>query len=521
MKKKLIISSLLAGSCAIASAQTLVSTDITEDTVWNTSGSPYILESTTYVKNDAVLEIRPGVIVRGQPRSSTQDPGSLIVTRNATIFAEGTADAPIVFTTAAVDRDGNNVPDGEGGGTDFADRFDIATDDLTDFYDEDPINNPLPPLAGTATPSTQATVATDPNFVPGATGQGLSANIELWGGLIVLGNAPTNLGTSAGGTTDIGKAEALEGYVEGLTNTEDTAYGGLFANDSSGVLEFVSVRHGGEVLGEANEINGITLAGVGFGTKIENCEVYLTWDDGFEWFGGTVNGRNLVVTFAGDDQLDGDQGWIGQVQNVLAVLPYFAVGSGSGDKLFEFDGEDGATNPDSNVTLDGDVFPFPSYSIANFTGVGPLGSTDNQLAAGSSGSIDMKAGFSGDLFNGFIVNTGAVPFLWNSDEPITIDSVTLKNVGAQAPLSTGATVANIVVQGASGAGLIGEDAAVAGGLNPRPDTSGFPAPEGTASDIRLPQPYVTTVYRGAFDPTASELWTTGWTALNIRGILVD
>lgn len=520
MKKAIYTTAALAGLFATAQGQTVVSGEIESDTTWDTQGSPYVLEDETFVKNGATLTILPGVVVRGQPDASDSNPGSLVVTRNGKIFAEGTREDPIIFTTAAVDTDGDDVPD-DADDDGFVDRFDPSIHDASDFYDTDPKNNPLPPLAGTATPGNQATQAGDPNAIAGATGEGLSANLELWGGLLVLGNAPTNLGTSTGGSTDIGKEESLEGFIEGLTNSEDTAYGGVFANDSSGALEFISVRHGGKVIGTANEINGITFAGVGFGTKVENLNVYMTWDDGIEWFGGTVNGRNLAIEFAGDDQLDGDQGWIGQVQYAYAALPYFKMGSSSGDKLFEFDGEDGADAPDSNVTEDGDVIPYPSYAVANFTGVGPQGATDNQLADGSSGSIDMKAGFSGDLYNGFIVNTGATPFLYNSPEPIAINSVTFKDVGTPQDASqiSNATEENIVDQGETGAGLVGEDASVAGGLDPRPATPFGVV--GVDSDIRLPQPFETESFRGAFDPDAAELWTTGWTALNIRGILVD
>lgn len=509
MKKLLLTGAAAATAFASAHALTMVDTDITANTTWTAANSPYVLDGETFVKNGATLTILPGTVVRGQPGTDTTNPGSLLITRNGKINASGLKDNPIIFTTATIDKVDNStgnpgadgIPDGDGSG-DLA-RFDDQTDSVSDFYDADPANTPLGPLAA--------------GPIPGASGEGLDANTELWGGLLILGNAPTNLGTSTGGSTSIGKAESLEGFIEGLTNQEDTAYGGLFANDNSGVLEFVSVRHGGKVIGEANEINGITLAGVGFGTKIENCEVYMTWDDGFEWFGGTVNGKNLAVTFAGDDQYDGDQGWIGQVQYAFAVLPYFEMGSKSGDKLFEFDGQDGSTAPDSNLTADGDVVPYPSYAFANFTAVGPLGATGN-IITDSSGSIDMKAGFSGDLYNGFIVNTNANLVLPNTPEPVSIDTVFLKNaVDNSGALPANFTVANITDQGATGNGLVGEDAAVAGGLDPRP-VAGL----GVQSNIVLPQPFETTAFPGAFNPDANqELWTTGWTALSLRGILVD
>jgi hypothetical protein len=96
----------------------------------------------------------------------------------------------------------------------------------------------------------------------------------LWGGLILLGAAPIS-------------ADASEALIEGLPANETWAvYGGNDAADNSGTIKYMSVRHGGTLIGDGNEINGITFGGVGSGTTIENVEVFATLDDGMEFFGG-------------------------------------------------------------------------------------------------------------------------------------------------------------------------------------------------------------------------------------------
>jgi len=129
----------------------------------------------------------------------------------------------------------------------------------------------------------------------------------LWGGLIILGNAPLN-------------TEFSEGHVEGIPISEPRGiYGGGNPEDNSGVLRYVSVRHGGTNIGSENEINGITFGGVGNKTVVEYVEVIANKDDGIEFFGGTVNCKNMVSAFNGDDAYDFDLGYQGKGQFWLAI----------------------------------------------------------------------------------------------------------------------------------------------------------------------------------------------------------
>ncbi len=145
----------------------------------------------------------------------------------------------------------------------------------------------------------------------------------LWGGLIILGKAVTN--------------NAAQMRVEGLPADEARGvYGGTDNADNSGILKYVSIRHGGTEIGSGNEINGLTLGGVGSGTTIDYVEVVSNLDDGIEFFGGTVNVKHALITYCGDDSYDYDQGYQGKGQFWVAVQDWKI-----GDRLAEQDGGDG------------------------------------------------------------------------------------------------------------------------------------------------------------------------------------
>lgn len=160
---------------------------------------------------------------------------------------------------------------------------------------------------------------------------------EKWGGLIILGKAKISAGT--------GDTEAT---IEGLPADEAYGlYGGTDDADNSGVLKYVSIRHGGSLIGEGNEINGLTLGGVGNGTVIDNIEIFATLDDGVELFGGSVNITNLLVYAQGDDGVDIDQNYSGTVSN-FAVYLVDGIGTDEGT---EIDGPENSTYKDGLFLL--------------------------------------------------------------------------------------------------------------------------------------------------------------------------
>ena len=178
-------------------------------------------------------------------------------------------------------------------------------------------------------------------------GQTASPNLDpdqngLWGGVIVLGRAPISASNDNGDVSEI--------QIEGIpTSDPNGLYGGNNPADNSGVLKYVSIRHGGANIGAGNEINGLSLGGVGTGTVVENIEVVANQDDGVEWFGGTVNVKNVFVWNVGDDGIDTDQAWSGELDNFLVVA---CVGHN-----FELDGPEGSSLGASPHTIkNGTVF---------------------------------------------------------------------------------------------------------------------------------------------------------------------
>ena len=115
-------------------------------------------------------------------------------------------------------------------------------------------------------------------------------------------------------------------------------------NDNSGVMTYVSIRHSGANLLVGSEINGLTLASVGRGTKIEHIEIVSCADDNIEIFGGTVDLKYCTTLFGNDDMFDYDLGWTGRAQFLFGMKADLASGiSPDNDNGFECDGDDGKT----------------------------------------------------------------------------------------------------------------------------------------------------------------------------------
>ena len=155
-----------------------------------------------------------------------------------------------------------------------------------------------------------------------------------WGGLVILGKSP------------ISYSGALEAQIEGVPAEESLGlYGGSLADDNSGTIRFVSIRHGGSEISGGSEINGLTLGGVGSGTVISDIEIFANSDDGVEFFGGTVNASNLLVSHQGDDGIDIDQAYAGTIDGFLVVH------AGDTDKGLEIDGPEGTENASGKFLL--------------------------------------------------------------------------------------------------------------------------------------------------------------------------
>lgn len=163
------------------------------------------------------------------------------------------------------------------------------------------------------------------------------------GGVVISGNAPVNA-----------CPEAPFNCFSEFDATQ--RFGGDDPQDDSGSISYFQVRYAGIVFAEDAEVNAWTFQGVGAGTDIHHLQAYRGQDDGFEWFGGTVNQKHLVVTEGGDDGFDHDLGFSGKVQYGLVYH-----GSGFGEDY----GIEGAGNPD-NFTAE----PLATPIYANLTMVG-------------------------------------------------------------------------------------------------------------------------------------------------------
>jgi hypothetical protein len=299
---------LVAG--AASAAEVLVTQNISTSTTW-TASNTYNLQNQIYVLPGATLTIEPGTVIA----STTNLGGSLAICRGARIVANGTNESPIIFTSKA------DVATWTGGN----------------------------PKTGTA-----------------------RVAMNEWGNLTVMGRAYIGkYGTGAASTNTAAPSASNFAQMEGLTGSSATdpnvIYGGGDDLDSSGTFSYVSLRYGGKVIGLGNELNGLSLGGIGKETVIDHIEIYNNVDDGIEIWGGTVNLQYFSIWNIGDDSLDIDQGWRGKAQFGLIVQGYSgnaAQGSGVGDNILEIDGAEKS-----------DAQPVTTGVVYNLTCIGQTGST--------------------------------------------------------------------------------------------------------------------------------------------------
>lgn len=182
-------------------------------------------------------------------------------------------------------------------------------------------------------------------------------NAGDWGGVILLGKAPTNRPTNP--------PPVIEGGV-------NRTYGGTDANDNSGILRFVRIEFSGIAAEPNSEINGLTLGGVGAGTIIENVQVSYGADDGFEFFGGTVNAKNLISFATYDDDYDFDFGYVGKIQYAVSLR----------DKPADTDQANGIEcDNDGSGTA---ATPYTKPQLSNLTLIGPYDTTGSAATHGFS-----------------------------------------------------------------------------------------------------------------------------------------
>ena len=308
MRRSTLIT-LMAGATLASTAnaaEIAVTSNITGPgtTTW-TADNTYNLQGQIYVEPGATLVIEAGVVV------ASDAGGGLAVARGAQIFVQGTQAEPVIMTSKA----------------------DVAT------------------------------WAADPGHPTGKdpkTGTYRQAANE-WGNLTLMGSAYISEDATVGNQKfpDAGNVAAMEG----LTQIGLNEYGGGNDDDDSGQLSYLSLRYGGRAVSLNNELNGLSMGGIGRGTDVDHIEIMNNVDDGIETWGGTVNYKYFSIWNVGDDSFDVDQGWRGKAQFGLIVQGYsvdgVGQGSGIGDNCFEIDGAE-----------DSDYQPVTSATIYNCTVIG-------------------------------------------------------------------------------------------------------------------------------------------------------
>jgi hypothetical protein len=383
-------------------------------------GKNIILKGYTYFASGSTLTIPAGTIIK----SDITEKGAIIIERGAKIIAEGTASAPIVFTSGR------------------------------------------------------------------AVGQ---RNPGDWGGIIILGKARTNRST--------------EPTIEGGVGRN---YGGTDDNDNSGVMKFVRIEFGGIAAQPGSEINGLTCGAVGAGTVLENIQITYGNDDGFEFFGGNVNAKNLVSFATADDDFDFDFGYTGRIQFAVALRdPEFVDGGDAGNGIeCDNDASGSSATPTTRPVLSNFTLVGPGVTTLGFHNFGNRWRRATNFVLNNSIMLNWaKGGFSMESdatvtayntgvseFRNNIVHALIDPFRSNS----TV--LTATQVGAKVTTDGGLNATTAAQVGLTSLSLNAPNLLPA---------SGSPALSGAAFGASLPSSFFTaTTFRGAFGTTN---WMAGWT----------
>jgi hypothetical protein len=473
-----------ACGCPNVSARTVVTLDPTNSpTVLDANGNLipssytmtcdklYILNDRMYVGANQDLYIEPGTVIKAA-NIGGGNAATLIISRDGQIWANGSETCPIIFTAQA-----------------------------------DPLDGTYP-----------------------------VTNRGKWGGLILLGRAYNNVRQTDVGSVALTGTDG-EGLIEGLLGGDPRNYYGgttLRNDDNSGLLRYVSLRHGGEKLGLNNEINGLTMGSVGSGTTIDHVEVIGNLDDCFEFFGGTVNAKYLVGMHSDDDGLDWDQGYSGKLQFYYGLQGPENTGGvlNQGDNGLEGDSDDSPTN----ATNGGQKATPQVWNVTIFSRTDGSSTAPNPNSLPSSGDegIEAKERTWGTVGNSIFCNFrsglnliglpggGNTTQFWQAgqfnvknctfqgcDQPLRINGV---NTTAGADFTKFTVTDGNVIATAQSLLDATFDVSVLTSNSIIDRVNPVPAAGTATSTIKAPTDgfFTGVQYRGAFEP-GKQPWTTGWT----------
>ncbi|NBB51526.1 hypothetical protein GVN24_24885 [Rhizobium sp. CRIBSB] len=316
-----------------------------------------------------------------------------------------------------------------------------------------------------------------------------------WGGLVIAGRAPQ-------ANCQLTAPVTCTGTVEGTS----AFYGGNTPTDNSGRIRYVQIKYSGFEISAGNELQGLTLGGVGSGTTIDHIQVYNSSDDGIEIFGGNVNLRHIVINGADDDGLDTDTGWRGAAQ--FGIVTQRAPNATSRSAGFEFSAAPAATPLASryvsrpfiaNWTLVGRQSPTDAHTVAHFD-TGTDATIINSVFTSPTGSLagcmainDADTGTSGVVFNSVFMSC---PISYRAA------NVALSTAAFTAGTNNTAAGTNTMTAPASGVTITNQGLTFINGAN-----------ENAVTPVNSPAVnafFTATTYIGAVQ-NAADTWYQGWT----------
>jgi len=475
LKRKVLLGIAAAGLLAAQVSAITNRVDITNDSIpagqiksW-VAANTYVLHGKVVVKAGSRLNIAAGTKILAAASTGGPSTPILIVARGGRIYATGTASNPIIFTSII-----------------------------------DTMANPLPVS---------------------------NASRGLWGGINIYGRAP---GNDPGGVADLSSDITINGYPDDSINwvtygdsanatSADSATKN--ANDTSGVLQYVSIRYTG--MADQSEIKGLMFLDVGRGTQVDHVEVFECNEDGINLTGGTVNLKYVISAFQAGDAVMFQGGYQGKLQYVLDIQDTIIGGSKNGC-LSKWESDDFGNTPITKPI------------VYNFTGIGT--GVNNPDTWKYKYGIYIKNNAAGTLANSIITqchNYGLYV------EDLCADNDTCAYHNSRARIEDGTlNIENNIFYGFGKGNIIdsiceglpflqtyitasaqkndlsdpvlaGLSWARNGVLDPRPTATG-PATQNVAT---VPNDgfFDLTTYRGAFAPTGP-LWAAGWSVLSSTGI---
>ena len=318
---------------------------------------------------------------------------------------------------------------------------------------------------------------------------------RLWGGVIMLGRAPIRGCNTAVAQGSVDCQNAIEGVT--AATGRDALYGGATAADNSGTLRYVQIRYPGAFLTSAaagDDLNGLSLGGVGSATTIDHVQIHNSGDDGIEIFGGTVGLKNIAITGALDDSLDTDEGWQGNVQ-FLVIRQSVTGRSGGPDRIFEWSNR-------AVSSASGSLHTNPN--VSNVTAIGvPQGSTGANLQGVVMNNTAGTPGGSGQVVNSVFTGSTTCAVLSTAN---TSPAPRFQSVLFDCPTAPDATSLGYINAGANNTTTTPNTLS---GFLPGPTEIARPAFNVSA----LGSFFSPVTYIGAFSPTetATSNWATGWT----------